>query len=88
MRNRKPFTRALGIAAYAVLVFARFFVAAVTETSSSHNLRSSCENDLLNAGFDERQVTAWLGHTVEISRQHYQHETDSDRQAAARTAPF
>lgn len=42
------------------------------------NLRTSCENDLLNAGFDERLVTRWIGHSVNISRKHYQHAKDED----------
>ena len=42
------------------------------------NLRTSCENDLLNAGFDERLVTRWVGHSVQISRKHYQHAKDED----------
>ena len=42
------------------------------------NLRTSCENDLLNKGFDERLVTRWVGHSVQISRKHYQHAKDED----------
>jgi integrase len=46
------------------------------------NLRASCENDLLAQGFGERLVTAWMGHTVSVSRQHYQNMSDAEFQNA------
>lgn len=49
------------------------------------NLRASCENDLLAAGFDERQVIQWLGHTVSTSRKHYQKTTDAEFLSAVET---
>jgi integrase len=49
------------------------------------NLRTSCENDLLDT-FDERLVTQWIGHTIHVSREHYQKLRPSDYQAAIKQA--
>ena len=49
------------------------------------NLRTSCENDLLDT-FDERLVTQWLGHTIRVSREHYQKLRPRDYQAAIKQA--
>jgi integrase len=49
------------------------------------NLRSSCENDLLAKGFKERLVTQWLGHSITVSRKHYQHLSDRDYSDAIQT---
>lgn len=49
------------------------------------NLRSSCVNELLEAGFPEWKVCAWLGHSVRTSRKHYQEQTDKQLAAAVET---
>ncbi|QDV67207.1 Phage integrase family protein [Rosistilla carotiformis] len=55
------------------------------------NLRASCENDLLEI-FPERQVTTWIGHTVKVSRDHYQkmrqRDCDNAIEAAKQLSPF
>jgi integrase len=72
----------------------KFMKAAVTRAGYepwvkfNMNMRSSCENDLLRQGFSERLVTQWIGHTVEISRAHYQKLFTSDYRDAVERATF
>lgn len=49
-----------------------------------HNLRSTCETDLLKAGFGNHVVAAWMGHSVKVSLQHYAQVTTGDFERAAR----
>lgn len=55
---------------------------------ANQNLRSSCENDLLRQGFSERLVTSWLGHTVDVSRNHYQKLFAVDFQEAVKRSSY
>ena len=41
-----------------------------------HNLRSSCETDLLDQQFPLKAVAKWFGHSVEIAMRHYAQVTE------------
>jgi len=41
-----------------------------------HNLRSSCETDLIDGGHPPQAVAKWMGHDVKISMKHYAQTTD------------
>jgi len=41
-----------------------------------HNLRSSCETDLIDNGHPPQAVAKWLGHDVKIAMKHYAQVTD------------
>jgi hypothetical protein len=55
---------------------------------ANQNLRSSCENDLLRQGFPERLVTLWMGHTIDVSRRHYQKQFEHDFLEAVERATY
>jgi integrase len=47
------------------------------------NLRSSAVNDFLEAGHPENKVVAWVGHSVAVSRKHYQQQSAKSMSADA-----
>lgn len=54
------------------------------------NMRSSCENDLIEDGFPAHVVGAWLGHTSKVQERHYLRVLDAffDRAVAEKSAEF
>ena len=52
------------------------------------NLRSSCENDLLDQGIPEHTVVVWIGHSVNTSRSHYQKTKQSTNLMAIENIRF
>jgi integrase len=48
-----------------------------------HNLRASCETDLIRAGYSPHVAAAWLGHSPGVAVKHYLSVPEEDYQRAA-----
>lgn len=48
-----------------------FFAGLTPWTKLFQNMRASAENDLIEAGYPEHVVGAWLGHTKKVQNRHY-----------------
>ena len=48
-----------------------------------HNLRASCETDLIRAGYSAHVAAAWLGHSPGVAVKHYLSVPEEDFQRAA-----